>query len=259
MLEIKDLAKDFGGVRAVENVSFAVADGEMVGVIGPNGSGKSTLVNLITGFYAPSTGDVLLDQRSIAGRPPASIRRDGIVRTFQNLRLVNEMTVLENALAGTYLDSVDGGGLLLNGIRSIVGSPRSRKSSAQCLDNARRALEQVGLQSKQQMRVGNLSYGDQKRLEIARALAIRPRVLILDEPTAGMTELEAEELIGFAAALRTDAGQPMCVLLVEHRLELIMQVSDRIVVLDGGRLIADGPPAEIGSDADVRRIYVGGE
>lgn len=259
MLELENLVMNFGGLRAIDDVTFHVGSNELVGVIGPNGSGKSTLVNIVTGFYAPTSGSVRLDGDDIAGRSPAAIRGSGVVRTFQNLRLVKEMTVLENALAGTYLDSIAGGGLVLNSLRAIAGLPRARETNRQSNEKARRALELVGLEGKQHMRVDNLSYGDQKRLEIARALAIRPRVLILDEPTAGMAEDEAEELIGMATALRANTDHPMCVLLVEHRLELIMQISDRIVVLDGGRLIADGSPQSVGADSYVRRIYVGGE
>lgn len=259
MLEISCLTRDFGGVRAIDKISFDVDAGELVGVIGPNGSGKSTLVNVVTGFYAPSSGDVRLGQVSIAGHAPESIRRSGVVRTFQNLRLVKEMTVLENALAGTYLDSVGEGGLLLNSLRSVLGTPRARAKDSLTHDKAMLAIDLVGLADKQHTRVGSLSYADQKRLEIARAIAIRPGVLILDEPTAGMAEAEAAELIELTARLRREVEHPMCVLLVEHRLELIMQMSDRIVVLDGGRLIADGTPTVVGTDPDVRRIYVGGE
>lgn len=259
MLDIEGLSRSFGGVRAVDGVSFRINAGELVGVIGPNGSGKSTLVNVITGFYAPSSGDIRLRGTSIAGRSPESIRGSGVVRTFQNLRLVKEMSVIENVLAGAYLDNVARGGLVLNSVRAIFGLPGFRASEAAVTEKANHAIELVGLQGKRDLKVGNLSYGDQKRLEIARALAIRPAVLILDEPTAGMAEDEAESLIGLAAELRSLAEHPMCVLLVEHRLELILQVSDRIIVLDSGRLVADGVPAEVGADPHVRRIYVGGE
>jgi branched-chain amino acid transport system ATP-binding protein len=259
MLEIDHVSREFGGVAALEDVSFRVGAGELVGVIGPNGSGKSTLVNVITGFYAPSAGEVRLEQASIAGDSPSSIRQRGVVRTFQNLRLVNEMTVLENAIAGTFLQSVTGGGLIWNSVSAVLDLPSARSKNRLAREKAITAIECVGLQDKRHLKVANLSYGDQKRLELARALAIRPKVLILDEPTAGMTESEAEDLISTTTALLRDTGQPMCVLLVEHRLELILSVSDRTIVLDGGRLIADDQPHLVGANPDVRRIYVGGE
>lgn len=259
MLEIDQVSKVFGGVSALDEISFRIDTGDLVGVIGPNGSGKSTLVNVITGFYAPSSGGIRLNGVDIAGAPPASIRSKGIVRTFQNLRLVSEMTVLDNALSGTYLAAIAGGGLVWNSLRAVLGTPKARSTEKSARARAMAALDSVGLADKRNLLVSSLSYGDQKRLEIARALAIRPTVLILDEPTAGMTESEAEELIGLTAELARDPSHPMCVLLVEHRLELILRISDRAIVMDGGRIVADDIPERIGIDPEVRRIYVGGE
>ncbi|RZI53638.1 MAG: ABC transporter ATP-binding protein [Pseudonocardia sp.] len=259
MLEAHRVSKTFGGVSALDDVSFRIDSGELVGVIGPNGSGKSTLINVITGFYPPTSGDVLLNGASIAGAPPAAIRAKGVVRTFQNLRLVDEMTVLENTIAGTYLETVAGGGLVWNTIAAVLGFRAARSKEKLAYEKATAALEAVGLHDKRQLLVSKLSYGDQKRLEIARALAIRPKLLILDEPTAGMGEAEAEELIGLTAALARDTEHSMCVFLVEHRLELVLQISDRAIVMDGGRIVADGAPQAVGADPHVRRIYVGGE
>lgn len=259
MLEAHRVSKAFGGVSALDDVSFRIDSGELVGVIGPNGSGKSTLINVITGFYPPTSGDVLLNGATIAGAPPAAIRGKGVVRTFQNLRLVDEMTVLENTIAGTYLETVAGGGLVWNTIAAVLGFRAARSKEKLAYEKATAALEAVGLHDKRQLLVSKLSYGDQKRLEIARALAIRPKLLILDEPTAGMGEAEAEELIGLTAALARDTEHSMCVFLVEHRLELVLQISDRAIVMDGGRIVADGAPQAVGADPHVRRIYVGGE
>lgn len=259
MLVVDSVSMHFGGVKALDDVSLGIAPGEVVGVIGPNGSGKSTLINVMTGFYKPTHGTVSLDGRDIAGLKPDVIRARGVVRTFQNLRLVHEMTVLENAVAGLYLRETQGIGLTLSWLAGLVGLPRSRRLRRECEQIARDALDQVGLGDKSAARVSALSYADQKRLEMARAIAMRPRVLVLDEPTAGMSVEEADSLIRMIIDfVRSSAGE-VSLFLVEHRLELVLEVSDRAVVMDGGTVIADGDTDDVARDPEVRRIYVGGE
>lgn len=259
MLEISNVTKRFGGVTALQDVSFSVADGEVVGVIGPNGSGKSTITNVITGFYAPSEGTVALDGQIISGRKPEVVRKSGIVRTFQNLRLVHEMTVLENCLAGLYSLATERSGLVLSTIGALLGLPGARRAARRSEELALAALSRVDLDHRLDTRVSELSYAEQKRLEIARSIALRPRFLLLDEPTAGMAVDEAEQLVKMIVRLARDPENPMAVLLVEHRLELVLEVSDRAIVMDGGKVLADGPSGEIATSKVVREIYVGGE
>lgn len=259
MLEVSSITMKFGGVTALEDVSFGVADGEIVGVIGPNGSGKSTLINVITGFYTPSSGSVSLDRANISRLKPEAVRNHGIVRTFQNLRLVHEMTVLENCLAGLYSLATRKRGMLVSSIGALLGLPFARRTAREAESLAREALGRVDLEHRLNDRVSELSYAEQKRLEIARSIALKPRYLILDEPTAGMGVDEADHLIRMIVKLAQDPDQPMALFLVEHRLELVLDVSQRVIVMDGGKLLADGPSAEIAVSQVVRDIYVGGE
>jgi branched-chain amino acid transport system ATP-binding protein len=265
VLAVENVSMSFGGVKALTDVTLQVQPGEVVGVIGPNGSGKSTLINVITGFYRPTAGRVRLDDDTLSGSTPETIRSRGVVRTFQNLRLVQEMSVLDNAIAGLYLKEAGRGGLTLSWLGDFVGSPGARRRSRECEHAARAALDQVGLGDKIHARVSALSYADQKRLELARAIALRPRVLVLDEPTAGMSVEEADELIRMVVRLvASDSdsdsdSEHMSLFLVEHRLELVLEVSDRAVVMDGGCVVADGDPGAVAVDPEVRRIYVGGE
>lgn len=259
MLRIDEVSMRFGGVRALTDVTVQVGAGEVVGVIGPNGSGKSTLINVITGFYKPTHGQVRLDESVLSKLSPEEVRARGVVRTFQNLRLVREMSVLENAVAGLHLMRVGRSGLTVSWIAELLAGSRSRRRARECQENALHALERVGLSSKSRERVSTLSYADQKRLELARAIAMRPRVLVLDEPTAGMSVQEADELVHMLIDLVHDGTPPMSLLLVEHRLELVLEVSTRAVVMDGGRVVVDGTPAAVAADPEVRRIYVGGE
>ena len=259
MLEVHALEKRFGGVTALDGVSFHVADGEVVGVIGPNGSGKSTLINVITGFYPPSSGRVTLDGEMLSGLTPEAVRRRGVVRTFQNLRLVHEMTVLENCLAGLYPLAIEQGGQVVASLAALLGLPGARDTARRAEDLAREALCRVHLEHRLGDRVSELSYAEQKRLEIARSIALRPRYLILDEPTAGMGVEEADALVRMIVALAKDPSCPMALFLVEHRLELVLEVSERAIVMDGGKLLADGTSAETAVSPVVREIYVGGE
>ncbi|UOQ59824.1 ABC transporter ATP-binding protein [Leucobacter rhizosphaerae] len=259
MLEVSAITMKFGGVTALDDVNFRVEDGEVLGVIGPNGSGKSTLINVISGFYRPTSGAVTLDGASLSHLPPERVRREGLVRTFQNLRLVDEMTVLENCLAGVYPMLTTGYGFVGASLASLLGLPVARRRAWEADLLAREALHRVDLEHRLNDRVSELSYAEQKRLEIARSIALKPRYLILDEPTAGMGVDEADHLVRMIVQLARDPQQPMALFLVEHRLELVLDVSDRAIVMDGGRVLADGPAEEIAVSQVVRDIYVGGE
>ena len=259
MLRVDQIGMNFGGVVALDDVSFSVDPGEIVGVIGPNGSGKSTLINVMTGYYRPTSGSVSLDSETISGQTPEAIRQAGIARTFQNLRLVQEMSVLENTVAGLYLQITGTCGLTQRWLADMFLTPAARRRSAVAREAAEAALERVGLHVKHDQTVSSLSYADQKRLELARAIALRPKVLVLDEPTAGMSVDEADELIRMVTALVESDDEPLSLFLVEHRLELVLDVSHRAVVMDGGRVIADGLPEDVARDPHVRSIYVGGE
>ncbi|XVQ07675.1 ABC transporter ATP-binding protein [Spirillospora sp. CA-255316] len=259
MLHIDKVSMRFGGVQALTDVTVRVGPGEVVGVIGPNGSGKSTLINVMTGFYRPTHGQVLLGDSVLSRQTPEQIRAQGIARTFQNLRLVQELSVLDNVVSGLHLRQLGRTGLTSAWIGDVFGGTRSRRRTRECREAALNALERVGLADKPGVRASALSYADQKRLELARAIAMRPRVLVLDEPTAGMSGQEADELVRMLIALVDDADVPLSLFLVEHRLELVLDVSTRAVVMDGGRVVVDGAPGTVAHDPEVRRIYVGGE
>lgn len=258
MLTVDGLGIAFGGVVALSNVSFAVGPGEVFGVIGPNGSGKSTMVNIITGFYRPTTGSATLDDVEICGMSPETLRRLGIARTFQNLRLVREMTVLDNTLAGLNLYFSGKGTGVLRLLEATVGTSSARRRSKKARELAMEALARVGMDHRWNTVAGSLSYGEQKRLELARATALHPRVLILDEPTAGLSPDEAQDLMELMAGMAR-GGSGLALVLIEHRLQLVLDISDRVLVLDGGRKVVEGRPDLIANDAEVHRIYVGGE
>src|SRR5215210_174129 len=224
LLDVCDVSRHFGGILAIDHVSFAVEEGEIVGLIGPNGAGKTTLFNLITRLYRPHGGDILLDRESLLRTPPHGVIRRGISRTFQNLALFETMTVLEHVLVGA--------------------EPRLRWfHESGNLRVAREVLDYVGLTPLADTPASGLPYGTLKRIEIARALAARPRLLLLDEPAGGLSHEELEELAAFIRRLRADFE--LTVLLVEHHMNLVMGVSDTVQVLDFGRLIASGTPSEV--------------
>lgn len=258
MLTCDGLGITFGGVVALADVTFAVGPGVVLGVIGPNGSGKSTMVNVITGFYRPTAGSARLDDAELTGMSPEAVRRMGVARTFQNLRLAMEMTALDNALAGLNLYLAGEGTGVLRMAEATVGMPAARRRASSGRELAMEALSRVEMEHRANVKVGSMSYGEQKRLELARAIALRPRVLFLDEPTAGLAPSEAQELMDLMSGLAR-GSEDMTLILIEHRLQLVLDVSDRVLVLDGGRLIADGTSENIAHNADVRRIYVGGE
>jgi branched-chain amino acid transport system permease protein len=234
-LRAERIRKAFGGVLAVDQVSIAVSPGEIVGLIGPNGSGKTTLLNVIAGVYPPDRGRVSVDNRDVTGRPSHRIAREGIARTFQNIRLFGELSVLENAQVGA---------------QAPAGNRRERPRLI-----AWKTLERLDLASHVTERATTLPYGAQRRVEIARALAANPRYLLLDEPAAGMNEAESDELL--KAIRRFQADLRIGLLVIDHDLRLIMRLCDRVVVLNEGRVIAEGGPSEIQQNPDVVSVYVG--
>ena len=248
LLSVKNLSKEFGGVHAVEDLSFEVEKGRIHSIIGPNGAGKTTLFNLITGLYQPSAGSVHLNGRSLAGHKPHELAPLGMCRTFQNLQIFQSMTVLENAVAGYHLQ--ERGSVFAD----LLALPGSRRRARQSEEGARHLLARVGLERAADTEAGNLSYGALKRLEIARALALDPKILLLDEPAAGCNAVETEEIDHLIAEV---AASGVAILLVEHDMKMVMRISNHIVVLDHGEKIAEGDPATVSRNPAVIAAYLG--
>jgi len=249
LLQTFAVRKEFGGLVAVDDVDFIVPEGSIVSLIGPNGAGKTTFFNMLTGVYKPTSGRVIFADEDLTNRPPHVFTQRGIGRTFQNIRLFQNMTALENVLVGMHTR------LKGNMFEAIARTPRVRHEERDARAVARELLEYSGLSHKDREIGRNLSYGDQRRLEVARALATQPKLLLLDEPTAGMNPQETAEFTTFVGKLRQDRG--LTVLLIEHDMRVVMGVSDRVTVLDYGEKIAEGGPLEIQKNERVIEAYLG--
>lgn len=248
ILSVGKLTCRFGGLLAVDNVDMSVGRGEIRALIGPNGAGKSTTINLITGIYKPDEGSVSLDGKAILGLAPSAIARAGVARTFQTIRLWKQMTLLENVMVGHQCRTTSG---LLD---ILLRTKRARADEEKTQEEALKALALVGLSGEADRATGSLSYGQQRRLEIARALATKPRVLLLDEPAAGMNPQEVNDLI---RQINTIRDADVTVVLIEHNMPFVMRIADRITVLSFGRKIAEGTPPEIRSNPEVISAYLG--
>ncbi len=254
LLAVTDLTRRFGGVVAIDGLSFAVHPGELVSLIGPNGAGKTTVFNCISGLVPPTSGVIMFDGRAITGMRPDQVARLGIARTFQNLELFAHATTLDNLLLGRHLHMRTG---VWQGISLLGRRSAAAREEAAHRERVEEIIERLGLEAERFRLVGQLPYGARKLVELGRALALEPRLLLLDEPTAGMTAEERQDLIWWIGDLRAELG--LTILMIEHHMELVLGISDRVVVLDFGRRIAEGAPGDVARHPDVIRAYLGQE